>query len=387
MKYLIFLMTFFLSSCLMPQDKNTIRIALFNIFELSTEKLMQHDPLGMGAHPQLLAAAEIIQKVQPDILIINELDQDYTHPEKLDLNALRFQEFYFDRGADALNFKYIFTATCNTGILSGFDLDKNGTIATDADINSAVYAGDCFGWGKYPGQYSMAVYSRFPIKTDQLRSFQKFLWKDLPGHHIPTDYYSPAEIEHLRLSSKSHWDLPVIINGQTLHLLLSHPTPPVFDGAEDRNGRRNFDELKLWWEYLNPYSSLTDDQGRTGGLPNTERFIIAGDLNASAFSPSAYDGLTAIRQLLEHPRVQDSGPWLSSVGAAENRTTGAPEFIERATASWGQDERQRIDYILPDRSIQIIDGAVFWPADSEDHTAELARRASDHHLLWLDFRL
>ncbi len=387
MKKISLLITIFLFSCHMPQDKNTIRIAQFNIFELSTEKLMQHDPLGLGNHPQLLAAAEIIRRIQPDILIINELDQDYTHPENLDLNARRFQKFYLSRGHDALSYDFIFTAPCNTGILSGYDLDKNGVVATEADINSPQYAGDCYGWGKYPGQYSMAVFSRFPMRDKQLRSFQKLLWKDLPGNHILQDYYTAEEVEILRLSSKSHWDLPLTVNGKTVHLLLSHPTPPVFDGPEDRNGRRNFDELKLWWEYLNPYSTLTDDQGQSGGLPNTERFIIAGDLNASASAQTAYDGLTAIQQLLEHPRVKDSGPFLVSAGAAEGRTSGAPEHVERATASWHQDERQRIDYILPDLSIQIIAGGVFWPASSDDRAAELARRASDHHLLWLDIRL
>ena len=32
-----------------------------------------------------------------------------------------------------------------------------------------------------------------------------------------------------RLSSKSHWDVPLSIGGRTVHFLVSHPTPPVFD--------------------------------------------------------------------------------------------------------------------------------------------------------------
>ncbi len=38
--------------------------------------------------------------------------------------------------------------------------------------------------------------------------------------------------------------------GGTVHFLVSHPTPPVFDGPEDRNGARNADEIRLWQEYL-----------------------------------------------------------------------------------------------------------------------------------------
>jgi len=44
----------------------------------------------------------------------------------------------------------------------------------------------------------------------------------------------------LRLSSKSHWDVPIDIPlgaGLTkrVHMLLHHPTPPAFDGPEGRN--------------------------------------------------------------------------------------------------------------------------------------------------------
>ena len=28
------------------------------------------------------------------------------------------------------------------------------------------------------------------------------------------------------------------------------PTPPAFDGEEDRNGRRNHDEIRFWVDYV-----------------------------------------------------------------------------------------------------------------------------------------
>ena len=40
--------------------------------------------------------------------------------------------------------------------------------------------------------------------------------------------------------------------GRDVHFLVSHPTPPVFDGPEDRNGRRNFDEIRFWADYITP---------------------------------------------------------------------------------------------------------------------------------------
>jgi hypothetical protein len=35
------------------------------------------------------------------------------------------------------------------------------------------------------------------------------------------------------------------IGESVLHVLVSHPTPPSFDGAEDRNGRRNHDDVQV----------------------------------------------------------------------------------------------------------------------------------------------
>src|SRR5690606_4370838 len=82
----------------------------------------------------------------------------------------------------------------------------------------------------------------------------------------------------LRLSSKSHWDVPVDTPLGRLHFLVSHPTPPVFDGPENRNGLRNHDEIRLWAEYLgNDAAWLVDDAGRSGGLPADAAFVLAGD--------------------------------------------------------------------------------------------------------------
>ena len=78
---------------------------------------------------------------------------------------------------------------------------------------------DAWGFGFFPGQYGMVVYSRFPIETDAVRTFQRFRWTDMPGNLIPRDYYDSEEREALRLSSKSHWDVPVRIGGKTVHVL------------------------------------------------------------------------------------------------------------------------------------------------------------------------
>jgi len=134
------------------------------------------------------------------------------------------------------------------------------------------------------------VYSRYPIHAKDARTFQKFLWKDMPGALLPddpataapADWYSPQELAIFRLSSKSHWDLPIQVGDRLIHFLVSHPTPPVFDGPEDRNGLRNHDEIRLWADYVTPGRGdyIYDDAGGEGGLERGEHFVIAGDQNA-----------------------------------------------------------------------------------------------------------
>ena len=385
------------SETTMAPSSGAVRVAVFNLEELSTEKITQTNASGAGIHPQARAAAEIIQRVRPDILVLNEIDHDYDAADQgLDLNARRFAAAYLATGVNPIDYPYTFASPNNTGILSGLDLDNNHLAAGDAERGDRAHGDDSFGFGLYPGQYSMAVLSRFPILAEQARTFQRLLWKDLPGNHIPEGYFSPEVLEVFRLSSKSHWDVPVQIGENTLHLFVSHPTPPVFDGSEDKNGRRNFDEIKFWVEYLDDLSSgeaLYDDDGRRGGFGKNAPFIILGDLNAYPGSTEGvYDGVPAIAQLLDHPRVQDTGEVATSRGALRERgdyqggQPGPPKFLERATASWAGGVR--VDYVLPSLNLVVLDGGVFWPSTEEDAEGlALAEQSSDHHLVWIDVSL
>lgn len=367
----------------------TLRIALFNVEELSLEKLEQVDENGAGSHPQLLAAAAILERVRPEILVLQEIDFVAEEPTRA---ARLFVERYLVRGDDPLEYPHLFSAPTNTGLLSGHDLDDDGVVATAEDRGTRRHGGDSWGYGTYPGQYGMALASRYPIAAEKARTFQTFRWRDLPGNHLPTEFYDEAERRELRLSSKSHWDVPVEVDETTLHLWISHPTPPAFDGAEDRNGRRNFDEIELWVEYLDGSPALYDDDGLPGGFAPEENdapFVIAGDLNARPDAEPTYDGRTAISQLLDHPEIQDTGSVCTSQGAAEHADQAAedpPAHPERSTA--GFLGGARVDYLLPRRGIEVVGGGVLWPAASEDPAGHrLADEASDHRLVWLDLLL
>ncbi len=384
-------------------EPGTVRVGLFNIRELRAAKLTGLEALTAGTTDasspaddegiaQVTAAISIVRAMRPDILIVQEIDAP---PEDPAVNARRLRDLLRaelpsstvdSEGApgEPIDYPHVYSATTNTGTLSGHDLDGDGQVATSAEEGSREHGGDSWGYGTYPGEYGMAVLSRFPLGEEAARTFQNFRWANLPGHHQPIDFYDDSELAALRLSSKSHWDLPVTLGENTLHLLVSHPTPPAFDGDEDRNGRRNLDEIRLWELYLDNRSVLTDDQGQSGGLEEGALFVIAGDQNAAPTDDVVYGDQNAIGHLLEHPRVQN--PSCTSSGGLAGREPGPPNFWEEATA--GFRGGRRWDYLLPARALTALECGVFWPTSEENAAgAAMAERASDHRFVWLDISL
>ena len=338
--------------------------------------------------PDAREIAAVLQRVRPDVVLLNEFDYDDAG-RAADLFQRDYLETAQPGGGAPLHYLYRYLAPVNTGVPSGLDLDGNGT----AGGSGRDRGNDAWGYGMHPGQYGMLVLSRYPIDEAAVRTFQHLKWSAMPGARQPRDpqtgepWYSPAVWSQLRLSSKSHWDLPIATPLGVVHLLAAHPTPPVFDGPENRNGLRNFDEIRLWADYLRPGSVaatwLCDDQGRCGGLPDDAGFVIVGDYNAD---PVDGDGVTgAIAQLLEHPRV-NAGFVPRSEGAVERaslRGIVREGDVSAHTGDFGPEGGTLyLDYVLPSTGLRVRDGAVFWPP--RDHPAAAVADASDHHLVWLD---
>lgn len=370
----------------------TLRVATFNAYlnRPTTGELIED--LRSPDDPQIQAVAEIIQRTRPDILLLQEFDYD-PNGEGIRL----FQENYLSlsqNGAAPLTYEYVYVPPTNTGLPSGQDFDRDGRVTlTPGD---RAYGGDSFGFGNFPGQYGMVLLSRYPIDSENIRTFQTFRWRDMPGALLPVDpatgepWYAEESLAVFRLSSKNHADIPVEVNGTTLHLLASHPTPPVFDGAEDRNGRRNHDELRLWADYLSPANGdyLYDDAGDVGGLSADAHFVVLGDLNADPRDGDAYPG--AIAQLLDHPRIhRHVAP--TSIGALRSgREDGhlGPAALDTTPTPVGG---LRLDYVLPSNTLEILDAGVFWPAPN-DPLAYLVGQgrevvSSDHRLVWVDLAI
>jgi endonuclease/exonuclease/phosphatase family metal-dependent hydrolase len=375
-----------------------LRVATYNasLFDDASGGLIHRLESG---DPNARKIATVLQRVRPDLVLLNEFDFDARH-RAADL----FQRDYLGvaqvGGGDPLRYPYRYLAPVNTGVPSGLDLDRSGrdrdTGLTGRDGTTGRNRGnDAWGYGLHPGQYGMLVLSRYPIDDARVRTFQLLKWSALPGARQPRDpvtggaWYPPEIWSQLRLSSKSHWDVPVRTPLGTVHLLAAHPTPPVFDGPEDRNGSRNADEIRLWAEYLSADARgaattwLCDDQGRCGGLAAQAHFVIAGDLNADPADGAGLPG--AIDQLLSHPRV-DSSVVPRSAGAVEraaDRALPRTGDVGTHTGDFGPASGTlRLDYLLPSQGLRVRGSGVFWPISGSADAA--LTDASDHHLVWID---
>jgi len=376
-----------------PGDRDTVRFSTFNA-SLNRNFLGQlRADLSTPGNAQAATVAEIIQRVRPEVLLINEFDFDPTAADLFRTNYLEVSQ----SGAEPIRYDHLFIAPSNTGIPSGFDLNNNGVIGGPDDA---------FGFGFFPGQFGMLVLSQHPIDTAGVRTFQHFLWKDMPGAMLPddpatpapADWYSPEELDVFRLSSKSHWDVPVLIGGKTVHFLVSHPTPPVFDGPEDRNGTRNFDEIRFWADYITPGMTsryIYDDDGQSGGLAPGASFVIAGDQNSDPLDGDSIPG--AIQQLIEHPRVNtkvtpdsEGAVEQSALQGGANLTHLSDPRFDTADFSDTAPGNLRADYVLPSKNLRIDDAAVFWPLSSDPLfrlVGTFPFPSSDHRLVWVDVRV
>jgi len=372
-----------------PDAPTTIRVATMNVSlygdtagEVADRLAAPHDiamtdpavndpAADFGTDAQSIRLARIIRTLRPDILLLCEIDHD-AHGTALNRFADNFLNAKRNVPTDPIDYPHRWSIPTNTGLLADIDLDRDG----DTEL-----PGDAWGFGKYPGQYAMAILSRYPIDRDRIRSFQTYLWSDLPGALRPIDprsnapYHPDAVWQRLRLSSKNHVDVPILIPqsgaaARAFHLLASHPTPPVFDGPEDRNGRRNHDEIRFWRDYISTPDAdyLRDDNATRGGLPIRAPFVIAGDLNSDPIRGDSRH--EAIIDLLACDRLQDVAPESESHGTA--------------TALFGT-RQLRVDYVLPSANCHVQDSGVVWP--QTDTPLGRCLDATDHRMVWIDLQL
>lgn len=312
----------------------------------------------------------MIARVAPDILVLSGLDHD------ADGHARRaFAAMLADEGHDL---PYNFAYGPNSGRRTGLDMTGDGRAEGPDDTQ---------GYGYFTGQRALAVFARHPILPDASRDFSHVLWRDLPDSLSPyrpgAVMADPARDRIQRLSSTGHWDIAVALpQGGRLHLLIWQAGPPVFGGNTPRNLHRNHDETMFWVHLLN---------NRLPFPPPEAPFLVIGGSNLDPFDG---DGLhDAMRQLLDHPALQDPEP--ASPGAVIAAQADPASAAHRGphaldTVYWPQARgpgNLRVSYILPSQALRVTNAGVFWPAP-EDPLASLLGESDNprlrHRLVWVD---
>ncbi|MDQ2066845.1 endonuclease/exonuclease/phosphatase family protein [Xinfangfangia sp. CPCC 101601] len=330
-----------------------MRIATWNA-DLSREGpgLLARD-IARGDDPQVQAALVVIAAVDADILLLTSVDYDHG------LVALQLLQAELTKAGHP--YPHLFALRPNTGWQIGLDLDQDGRLGEPEDA---------IGWGRFAGEAGMALLSRLPIEAAMAQDYSSFLWADLPGHLMPPDT-PEATRQALRLSTTGHWQVAVTTPQGPLTLLAFHATPPVFDGAEDFNGRRNHDETRFWQLLL---------QGALPFSPPVDPFVILGDAN---LDPEDGDGRTAaIRSLLADPALQDPRPRGTHNRPNEPHQFGDPA-LDTALYDFGG---LRVDYVLPSADLTVTAAGTLWPPP-EDPFAATLQRASRHAPVWVDLTL
>ncbi len=360
---------------------HTLTIATWNIEDVRTADLLDPTP---DAAARLKAIAATIDALNPQILLLNEIA--YDRPDAPDWptgptngpgrNAQRFADRYLPHRRFSA-----WMPESNTGEPSGHDLDRSGQAVTEPPSSDPTrtqtpahraFGNDAFGFGTFPGQYAMGllVAPGFEILHDQIRTYRLFRWADLPDAQPPTlpdgsPWYTPEAWAAFRLPSKTLAAVPVRLpDGAVLYCVISHPTPPAFDGPEARNKHRNRDEIRLLRAYLDDAPWLTDDRGRPGGLPPGAHAVVLGDLNADPRDGSSIGD--PIAHLLAAPALAPDPVPVSDVPMENLDPWDTAMF------------RLRVDYVLPTRAIAVRRTGVwrdFAPAETPP---------SDHFPVWAE---
>lgn len=330
-----------------------LRLATWNV-DLARQGpgLLVEDLRGARPDPQVQAVIAGIVALDADVLLLTGIDHD---ARQVALTALADH-----LAAAGAPYPYRFTAPPNAGLPTGLDLDRNGRLNQPRDA---------MGYGAFRGQGGMALLSRLPL--GEATDYTGFLWADLPGHLMPPDTPAPERAQQ-RLSSVNHWQVPVLLpGGGRLAVLAFAATPPVFDGAEDRNGRRNHDEAAFWLRLME------------GALPfpaPQPPLVLLGDAN---LDPADGDGRPqALRALLAGPGLQDPAP-RGAQGRLEPDHKGDPA-LDTAFYAKGVGGL-RVDYVLPSAGLTVTGAGVLWPPDGA--LAETLAAASRHRPVWVDVTL
>ena len=359
------------ASTTVEKDEDDLRVATMSadLTGASTEEVLADLRDGL---PEARTVAETVQINAPEVLVLTGVSTDEYGEiaETLNEDYLSVSQ----NGQEPLDYPHVFTTETNSGMDSGADLDGDGVIGGP---------GDTIGYGEYPGHYGTVIFSKHPIEEDQVRTFQEFLWDDMPENSMEEDEFSELERSILRLSTGSLWDVPIRVDGEHVHLVASSVALP--EDREDVDTARGGDERRMVEDFVSGNGwYLYDDEGQQGPLIPGTRFVLLGQpMSPHGLEDEAED----LDSLLSSYVLQDTEPAVITdqpVGERVGAEHGTDESATRAVPS-GTDVRS--SYALPAAMLDVSGSGVFWPGEGE-YGYELvdpeAPHSPDDRLVWLD---
>ncbi len=384
-------------------NTDAFRVATFNTALSRPTSGELARALSTPSDPKARLVAEVLQRTRPDVVLLQEFDYDATGQ-----SVRNFITHYLEtpqNGAQPITYAHWFMPEVNTGVPV---LDDAGE---PVDVNGDGQTGtphDAHGWGNYSGHYGMVLLSRWPIDWDDTASgSNSFRMQEAAAQSFgqeALDAQPAAARPFIRASSKTHLAVAIKVPttnrlpgrpapprgerkedaGVPVGVIFAHPTPPVFDGPEDRNGHRNALEINMLSRYVEEAYFMAQAYEK-----QPSPLIVLGDMNADPHDGESRPG--AVQQLIDHPQLQDPQPgsdggtaWASKQSGinASHRTDPRTD-----TADWNDDPNQgpgnlRVDYVLPSRDLIVLEAGVYWPPPGDSRV--YLNEASDHRLVWVD---
>lgn len=381
-----------LSSCsLFQKSEDVIEVVHWNIKELDTQKLAEDNE-------QLEAVKNILDEYNFDLLSINELqydkkgipDQFYSSEGK---NA---EKLLTKLDKETMDYAISFHQA-NTG--NKAKKNSKGKYLTKMNRQARKLA-DQDNFGIFPGQYSTALISRFPIKHEVVikdlkwREFNRKI--DLSKYKRPNGRRIPTGLE---LFDKTFNDTIIEVNGQEVHIITLHTVPSYhFGNKKSPNYKRNSDQLRFLEWYLTGGTDipvqLPERYKNIKPLPPTAKFIALGDWNTSIYENN--EGSQVLRRLFKQVKL-----WIERPA----HTHETQHFGKKRL-------KLTLDYIAY-RGLNILDAGIHYPKEDSgtcityeslskklksrsekidpkkcinEESVEL-KMASDHFPIWAKFKL
>ena len=224
-------------------ENNPLRIVHYNIKELHSLKI--HSQLGASNLNQLQAVRNILLRLRPELLSLNEVQYDLpgvpdssfvTSGENLNKLSAQFGM------AGAASVFY----PANTGALSEPRPDGTYVVSSPTAEERQLYS-DPLNFGMFPAQYSTGLLSLKPV--GRVKEYSQILWSQVsPTLDLSqfNDGNGQPLPEDMLLFDKNFTHVEIQFQGKPLHVIVFHSVPAFhFGNDKSPNYQRNKDQLRF----------------------------------------------------------------------------------------------------------------------------------------------